>query len=68
MIDYRHNEFLDFRFTKLGGYLARKSDPPPGNIVMWRGLTRLIDIQTGTEHVPLAPLKSNPSSSILSTV
>ena len=33
--------------AKFGGYLARKSDPPPGNIVMWRGLTRLIDIQKG---------------------
>lgn len=33
--------------AKLGGYLARKSDPPPGNIVMWRGLTRLTDIELG---------------------
>lgn len=27
--------------AKLGGYLARKSDPPPGQIVLWRGLMRL---------------------------
>lgn len=35
------------KIAKLGGYLARASDPPPGNIVMWRGLSRLIDIQLG---------------------
>lgn len=29
------------KIAQLGGYLARKSDPPPGNIVMWRGMTRL---------------------------
>lgn len=31
----------------LGGYLARAADPPPGNMVMWRGLSRLTDIQLG---------------------
>jgi hypothetical protein len=31
----------------LGGYLARASDPPPGNLVMWRGMSRLNDIQLG---------------------
>jgi hypothetical protein len=31
----------------LGGYLARSRDPPPGNIVMWRGLARLTDIELG---------------------
>lgn len=35
------------KIAKLGGYLARASDPPPGNMVMWKGLTRLIDIQLG---------------------
>ena len=35
------------KIAKLGGYLARASDPPPGNSVMWRGLTRLTDIQLG---------------------
>jgi hypothetical protein len=35
------------RIAKLGGYLARRNDPPPGNIVMWRGLLRLMDIQFG---------------------
>ena len=28
----------------LGGYLNRKSDPPPGAMVMWRGWKRLQDI------------------------
>ncbi|MDR3490837.1 MAG: hypothetical protein P4M12_02195 [Gammaproteobacteria bacterium] len=27
------------KIAKLGGYLARALDPPPGNIVMWRGLS-----------------------------
>jgi hypothetical protein len=35
------------KLARLGGYLARKSDPPPGNETLWRGLTRLIDIQLG---------------------
>lgn len=35
------------KLAMLGGYLARNSDPPPGNIVMWRGLARLTDIQIG---------------------
>ena len=33
--------------ARLGGYLARASDPPPGNMVIWRGLSRLADIQLG---------------------
>jgi len=35
--------------AKLGGYLDRKNDGPPGNIVLWRGLTRLTDIHLGVE-------------------
>jgi hypothetical protein len=35
--------------AKLGGYLARVKDPPPGNMVIWRGLDRLMDIQLGFE-------------------
>ena len=48
---------LTFYLTKLarvGGYLARSRDPPPGIIVIWRGLTRLTDIQLGAE------IASNP--------
>ena len=35
------------KIARLGGYLARASDPPPGNTVMWRGLSRLTDIRLG---------------------
>jgi hypothetical protein len=35
------------KLAKLGGYLARSSDPPPGNTVVWRGLSRLTDIHLG---------------------
>lgn len=35
--------------AKLGGYLDRKNDGPPGNIVLWRGLSRLTDIHMGVE-------------------
>lgn len=35
------------KLAKLGGYLVRKNDPPPGNAVMWRGLTWLTDIILG---------------------
>jgi len=35
------------KLARLGGYLARASDPPPGNIVMWRGLGRLTDMTIG---------------------
>jgi Transposase DDE domain len=37
------------KIAKLGGYLARKHDPPPGNKVIWRGMMRLADIQLGLE-------------------
>ena len=35
------------RIARLGGYLARASDAPPGNMVIWRGLSRLTDIELG---------------------
>jgi hypothetical protein len=35
------------KIARLGGYLARANDPPPGNMVMWRGLSRLTDIEFG---------------------
>jgi hypothetical protein len=37
------------KLARLGGYLARVSDPPPGNTVVWRGQRRLADIQLGAE-------------------
>lgn len=35
------------QIAKLGGYLARNRDGPPGNTVIWRGLYRLTDILLG---------------------
>ncbi len=37
------------KLARLGGYLARLADPPPGNTVIWRGMRRLADIQLGAE-------------------
>jgi Transposase DNA-binding len=35
------------KLARLGGYLARGHDGPPGNTVLWRGISRLTDIQLG---------------------
>ncbi|MFZ5610313.1 MAG: IS4 family transposase [Pseudomonadota bacterium] len=35
------------KIARLGGYLDRKNDPPPGNMVIWRGMSRLTDIHLG---------------------
>ena len=35
------------QLARLGGYLNRTGDGPPGNIVMWRGMSRLTDIELG---------------------
>jgi hypothetical protein len=35
----------------LGGYLGRSSDPPPGNMVIWRGLSRLAAAVLGAEAI-----------------
>lgn len=43
---------LDFYLTavaRLGGYLARRHDPPPGTIILWRGFSRLADLVIGFE-------------------
>jgi hypothetical protein len=40
------------KIARLGGYLARASDPPPGNMVMWKGLSRLTDIELGAAIGP----------------
>jgi len=39
-------DFL-IRLAKLGGYLGRTRDSPPGNMVLWRGMARLTDIHLG---------------------
>jgi hypothetical protein len=41
--------FYIVKLARLGGYLARARDPPPGIIVIWRGLSRLADIRLGAE-------------------
>jgi hypothetical protein len=33
--------------AKLGGYLGRKSDPPPGHEIMWRGYLKLCHLCEG---------------------
>jgi hypothetical protein len=35
--------------ARLGGFLARASDSPPGIIVIWRGISWLTDIEIGAE-------------------
>lgn len=35
------------KLAKVGGYLVRANDPPPGNMVLWRGMSRLNDICLG---------------------
>lgn len=35
------------KIARLGGYLNRASDAPPGNMVMWRGMSKLNDIHLG---------------------
>lgn len=37
------------RLARLGGYLARAKDPPPGNTVIWRGLNKLHELRAGLE-------------------
>ena len=49
-VDRAVKRSLSFYITKLarlGGYLARVDDSPPGNKVMWRGISRLTDIELG---------------------
>lgn len=41
---------LDFyirAIARLGGYLDRAADPPPGTTVIWRGFSRLADLVQG---------------------
>lgn len=49
----RSNGLGDYllKIARLGGYLARAKDPPPGNTVMWRGMARLTDIALGAQLV-----------------
>ncbi|MEE4016085.1 IS4 family transposase [Roseibium sp. FZY0029] len=45
---------LDFYLravARLGGYLDRASEPPPGTTVIWRGFSRLADLVEGARIV-----------------
>ena len=37
------------KLARLGGHLGRSRDPPPGITVLWRGLSRLADIELGVK-------------------
>jgi hypothetical protein len=42
--------------ARLGWYLDRKNDPPPGTTVVWRGFSRLADLTDGFQAAnPNAP-------------
>lgn len=50
--DTKHQAPRDLDFylravARLGGYLDRTSDPPPGTTVIWRGFSRLADLVEG---------------------
>ncbi|AXQ95045.1 IS4 family transposase [Cereibacter azotoformans] len=42
-------DFYIVAVARLGGYLARKHDAPPGAIILWRGFSRLADLVIGFE-------------------
>src|SRR4051794_4264760 len=44
------------KVARLGGYLARARDPPPDNLAMGRGLSRLTDIALGVELARATPV------------
>ncbi|WP_425597707.1 IS4 family transposase [Thalassorhabdomicrobium marinisediminis] len=41
--------------ARLGGYLDRTSDAPPGGTVMWRGLSRLAVLAKGVRIAEVQP-------------
>lgn len=47
--DWKGKTISDFILViaELGGYMGRVKDLPPGNIILWRGLSRLYDIMIG---------------------
>ena len=40
------------KVARLGGYLARTKDPPPGHTVVWMGICRLAELLLGVELGP----------------
>lgn len=57
----RDLDFYIVAVARLGGYLARQRDAPPGTIVLWRGFARLADLVIGFEAAapPERPLVGN---------
>jgi hypothetical protein len=41
--------------ARLGGYLDRSSDAPPGTTIIWRGLSRLVDLVEGARLAETSP-------------
>ncbi len=51
-VDRRRKKILSdyiLKVARLGGYLARSSDPPPGNQILWRGLKKLGELNIGVK-------------------
>lgn len=46
---YRSLQEVILDLARLGGHLGRQTDAPPGNTVIWRGLSRLQDLRRGYE-------------------
>lgn len=58
--DRKRNVLRDLNFyiravARLGGYLDRTSDAPPGTAVIWRGLSRLADLAEGVRIAEAQP-------------
>lgn len=53
--DPRDLDFYIRAIARLGGYLDRAADPPPGTTVIWRGFSRLADLIEG------ARIATNPA-------
>ena len=56
----KRNVLRDLNFyiravARLGGYLERTSDAPPGTTVIWRGLSRLADLAEGVRIAEAQP-------------
>lgn len=56
----KRNMLRDLNFyiravARLGGYLDRTSDAPPGTTVIWRGLSRLADLAEGVRIAEAQP-------------
>lgn len=51
----RDPDFYARAVARLGGYLDRTSDAPPGTTVIWRGLSRLADLAEGARIAQKPP-------------